>query len=105
MSSLASEKHLATDNGPSAVSKKPEKPGKSLPVQQPQPDRPARKKAVRDTVNRFYVIFEDRDDGQAQRIFARFTTVGQARKHFDLVTRVAGVASNRAKIARLVIVD
>lgn len=105
MSSATSESVVAPPNGPTDQPKKEKPKRNTLPAPSAEPPKMVRRRAKRNATERFYVVYEDKDDGQAQRILAKFPTIGQARKHFDLVVRVSGVPSNRVKIARFVIVD
>ena len=105
MSSLAKEKPLGTDNGPTVADKKPEKTVKSTPAQQSAQSRPARKRPVRDNINRAYWVCEMSGPGGIARLICKFPTIGQARKNRAIVASSAGILVQATCIVRTVIVD
>lgn len=90
---------------PSGKTEKPEKKPKPAPAPQPEPERKPRRVARRDTINRAYYVCLVNDLGEISKMIAKFPTVGQARKHRDLVTKAAGFAPSTGRIVRTVIVE
>lgn len=68
-------------------------------------EKKARKRPVRDRINRSYYVFAVNPDGEIHRSICKFPTIGQAKKNKPMVCKAAGVAETAAKIARVVFVD